>query len=1285
MRTRASVGRPSGPVSSPVIRLTRWALRAGVVRVAARPVRSRCARTERNTRAYSAVGAFVRGDSSSLPPHRLRTSALSAVSPAVATVGALLVVTAGVALGTAPPASADAAPLLNIALLAGGAPEGTQSQGLFAATQAQETSLGNLEGQAVEDTVADHALDNPGTSAADTAAAAQTWGRDASEIELWGLVVQAIQTPAASRSTDQANVVAWLEDVVTRERVIEAQDAALEYVKWAGLGVSNYESLLASNPSESALESFLSQTPNNYGAGFSVNSPKSTSNEGYCDYVSPTQDTKNVYAENIYHGTWSNSASESCYAPCSGQAGCNPDPPPIATLIEWGIYDSLVPLVSQQSTSDTLLGMSKQFAFAAAATLGAPLPRGPGAGPAFSVGSSVSGELTAFNTSAYPVEVGAGADAGVDVAEKAIGAINVVADEIPVVGEITSLVSIFIEFYNFTVTDSVPYNLATAITAAPAGYLSLTLDDDPGLLYGLFAAATGPTPQVTACDANAVLDPTATPCLNAPPALDKSAAMPVTVTPQGGASSSATTVAWTDSAAKINNSAYFVGDWAVDTATTAQGTTPYQTLDINYTDWNGKEQTAWLVPSGSAGYQFLTAQVTANGFDPSTCGNSGLCKLTDSLQMVDTTGNDFTLGVNFGNGVPALPADGCGVRICLDPELTETASPAVGEVGQPITLTASMLASAGLGTATFVEDVAGKDTTLCQDVPLVALNQTFSCSWTPTAPVDDAQIYATFAGTSGIASDQASVQVQVSTKAATTTTLIASAPTLALGAPITYTATVADLYPGDAAVPGGTVDFSSDTDSEGAVSNLCTDVPILAGPGGMTATCPTTLTGAGTQTVMARFVGDAATSPSTGSTQTTVPPGPTVIDLDAASGLTVGTQTSITVTLSAAGVPSSAFMGAIQILSTDGGRCVTGNGEDASVTDGSATCQYTPSATGTVTLSVTFESVVPVFPPPRIAYGPLGSQTTVTANVAPASPAIATSQDPAATTVGGSIADQATVSGGDSPTGTVTFSLYSNPNATGTPLLSDTEPLSNGSATSKGYTTKTTGTDYWVATYNGDANNTPVSSGNGAELVRVAPASPAIATSQQPAATTVGGSIADQATVSGGDSPTGTVTFSLYSNPNATGTPLLSDTEPLSNGSATSKGYTTKTTGTDYWVATYNGDANNTPVSSGNGAELVRVAPASPAIATSQQPAATTVGGSIADQATVSGGDSPTGTVTFSLYSNPNATGTPLLSDTEPLSNGSATSKGYTTKTHRDRLLGRDLQRRRQQHPGEQR
>ena len=130
-----------------------------------------------------------------------------------------------------------------------------------------------------------------------------------------------------------------------------------------------------------------------------------------------------------------------------------------------------------------------------------------------------------------------------------------------------------------------------------------------------------------------------------------------------------------------------------------------------------------------------------------------------------------------------------------------------------------------------------------------------------------------------------------------------------------------------------------------------------------------------------------------------------------------------------------------------------------------------------------------------------------------------------------------------------------------------------------------------------------------------------ISTSQQPASVTVGGSVADQATVSGGDSPTGTVTFNLYNNATASGTPLFTDKETLSSGTATSASYTTTATGTDYWVATYNGDVNNNSVSSGTAAEPVTVSPASPSINTSQQPAAATVGGSVADQATVSGGD----------------------------------------------------------------
>ncbi len=65
-----------------------------------------------------------------------------------------------------------------------------------------------------------------------------------------------------------------------------------------------------------------------------------------------------------------------------------------------------------------------------------------------------------------------------------------------------------------------------------------------------------------------------------------------------------------------------------------------------------------------------------------------------------------------------------------------------------------------------------------------------------------------------------------------------------------------------------------------------------------------------------------------------------------------------------------------------------------------------------------------------------------------------------------------------------------------------------------------------------------------------------------------------------------------------------------------------------------------------------------PSISTTQQPASATVGSQIADKATVTGGYNPTGTVTFNLYNNRNGTGTPLFTDTESLSGGTATSAG---------------------------
>ena len=68
------------------------------------------------------------------------------------------------------------------------------------------------------------------------------------------------------------------------------------------------------------------------------------------------------------------------------------------------------------------------------------------------------------------------------------------------------------------------------------------------------------------------------------------------------------------------------------------------------------------------------------------------------------------------------------------------------------------------------------------------------------------------------------------------------------------------------------------------------------------------------------------------------------------------------------------------------------------------------------------------------------------------------------------------------------------------------------------------------------------------------------------------------------------MTFNLYNNPNGTGTPLFTDANvTLVSGMATSTGYTATATGTDYWVATYNGDSNNKSVSSGTASEPVTI------------------------------------------------------------------------------------------------
>lgn len=293
-------------------------------------------------------------------------------------------------------------------------------------------------------------------------------------------------------------------------------------------------------------------------------------------------------------------------------------------------------------------------------------------------------------------------------------------------------------------------------------------------------------------------------------------------------------------------------------------------------------------------------------------------------------------------------------------------------------------------------------------------------------------------------------------------------------------------------------------------------------------------------------------------------------------------------------------------------------------------------------------------------------------------PSIATNATPTSGFVGTPISDTATVSGGINPTGTVSFSLFGPGDTKCATDISDSTfkniPLSSGQASSPSFTVSQTGVYRWIAMYSGDVNNAPVSSGCADEQVVIVPTTPAIQTTAS-AGGIVGISIHDMATVSGGFNPTGTVTFALYGPGDTTcsGTNLVSGMTgfanvALSGASATSADFATTQVGTYNWIATYNGDVNNNAVSSNCGDEAVVVKPATPNIVTVPNPNGGTVGVTISDSATVSGGFNPTGTVTFALYGPGDTTcsGTNLVGGMAgfanvALSGGSASSAGYKT------------------------
>ena len=232
------------------------------------------------------------------------------------------------------------------------------------------------------------------------------------------------------------------------------------------------------------------------------------------------------------------------------------------------------------------------------------------------------------------------------------------------------------------------------------------------------------------------------------------------------------------------------------------------------------------------------------------------------------------------------------------------------------------------------------------------------------------------------------------------------------------------------------------------------------------------------------------------------------------------------------------------------------------------------------------------------------NSSNITAPINIASPTLTTTPSPTTVKLSANLVtltDSATLSGGNLPTGSITFTLFQN----GGPTPVDTETVAvsgNGTyATPAGFTLPTTGTVtgtyQWDASYSGDGSNGAVSDNNAAnEQVIVSAASPTISTTANPTTANLGVTLQDTAILAGGYRPTGTITFRLYAPGVDPTVGPVAYTETVSgvkgNGTyQTTTGFVSNATGVWHWVATYGGDPDDGSVASGPLDEPVTIRP----------------------------------------------------------------------------------------------
>ena len=536
--------------------------------------------------------------------------------------------------GTQPP------DLLNAYLLSSGRLGGS----LYSATAEQREALDRMQDQAVSNTVARFGLP------ASDADAVKSWGRNDALVELWALLAEAIETPAADRSEEQALAVEWFTAVAQRQGVEVAEAAGLEYLLWAGLDRSAYRQLVDAPgvPSQSELSAALSGEPVNF-----AGTPPSS---GFCVYDPPAGFTD-----------YTGQGHQSCFTPCLG-FGCGAPTPTFEQFKNWGagrvnerlFFNQDFALVSR----DVAMGLALAGAVAYAGfiylilstTLSALLTTTAG------IGAALTSVFPFATTAAIPaslVPAGAVVPSAAAVGGAAVAASLAAAVAIAIVAVAIAVIGA-IQVFDAA---AVPAKLAELVVKSHSQVPDLpSLLDSPDRTAGLlalFIGSTLPGPQLRSCDNLATIaigaDIPAS-CLNPPPIPAPAAGDPLfEVTPQG--SPQTTTSRWIDvrdEVAKTTSRTRIHDTWFVHDLTDQNGASiTLQSLRLRFTDWDGDQRTAWLVenPPNDPGWTFIQVEDRVTEIDDlQTCHDVGACATSSSIQYLGPDGGRYSARV-----VPAPP------------------------------------------------------------------------------------------------------------------------------------------------------------------------------------------------------------------------------------------------------------------------------------------------------------------------------------------------------------------------------------------------------------------------------------------------------------------------------------------------------------------------------------------------------------------------------------------------------------------------------------------------------